>query len=433
MSRSNPVLNNAAWIIGCKILQSVLTLVVTMLSARYLGPSNYGLINYAASIVTFLVPVMQLGFRSTLVQEFVEAPEREGQILGTAVALNILSAAACIVGIFSFVSIVNRGETETILVCVLYSISLLFQATEMIQYWFQAKLLSRYTSVTMLVSYAVVSVYKIGLLVARKSVYWFAMSYTLDFCTISTALFVIYRRVGKQRLSFSWSLSKKILGRSKYYILSGLMVTIFQQTDRVMLKLMIDNTSTGLYSAAVSCSGLANFVYGAIIDSARPGILRSKYESREKFERNVSRLYSVVIYLAIAQCVVTVIFAEWMVKIIYGAEYLASANILRVVVWFITFSYIGTVRNIWILAKEKQYLLWRINLSGAAANILLNFLLIPGYGAMGAALASVATQGFTNFLLGFFIKPIRRNNILLLRGLDPRPILELVMSKTRKN
>ena len=45
---------NASWIIGCKLAKAVLTLIVTMLTARYLGPSNYGLINYAASIVTFV-------------------------------------------------------------------------------------------------------------------------------------------------------------------------------------------------------------------------------------------------------------------------------------------------------------------------------------------------------------------------------------------
>lgn len=423
---NNRVMKNAAWIIGCKILQSVLTLVITMLSARYLGPSNYGLINYAASIVTFMVPVMQLGFRSTLVQEFIEAPEKEGQVLGTAVTLNIIASIACIVGILSFTSIVNRGETETIWVCVLYSVSLVFQATEMIQYWFQAKLLSKYTSMTMLASYLVVSAYKIFLLVREKNVYWFAMAYSIDYAIISGVLFAVYRRVGGMRLSFSWELGKRMLRKSKYYILSGLMVAAFQQTDRVMLKLMIDNETTAYYSAAVSCAGLASFVYQAIIDSARPGILESKLRNQEEFENNLVRLYSAVIWLALAQCVVMTVFAELIVRIIYGADYLPAVDVLRVGVWFITFSYLGTVRNIWILAEGRQNLLLTINLSGAAANVLLNLVLIPGMGAVGAALASVLTQCFANFVMGFLLKPIRHNNKLMLRGLDPRLLAEML-------
>lgn len=427
MSQSNNrVMKNAAWIVGCKILQSVLSLVVTMLSARYLGPSNYGLINYAASIVTFMVPVMQLGFRSTLVQELVDAPQREGEIMGTAISLNVVASIACIIGVTAFSAIANRGEPETILVCALYSISLLFQATEMIQYWFQAKLLSRYTSVTMLVSYILVSIYKIWLLITGKSVYWFAVSYAIDYSIISAVLFVVYRRVGGLRMVFSWKLGLKMLDKSKYYILSGLMVTIFQQTDRVMLKLMEGNEVTGYYSAAVSCAGLAGFVYNAVIDSARPVIFEGRKRSTEKFEQNITRLYCVVFYLAIAQCLVSVLFAEPMIRIIYGADYLEAVNVLRVGVWFITFSYMGTVRNIWILAEGNQHLLLRINLSGAVANIVMNLALIPMMGALGAALASVLTQFFTNFVLGFLIKPLRRNNKLMIDALNPRYLLSMI-------
>ena len=139
----NRTVKNAAWIIGCRIVQALLGLVVTMLSARYLGPSGYGLLNYAASLVAFLVPVMQLGLNGTLVQELISEPEHEGETMGTALCLTFLSGAACVIGISAFSAIVNRGEVQTILVCILYSLLLLVQSIEMIQYWFQAKLLSK--------------------------------------------------------------------------------------------------------------------------------------------------------------------------------------------------------------------------------------------------------------------------------------------------
>ena len=75
----NKVVKNATWIIACKIVQVLLNLVVTMMTARYLGPSGYGLINYAASVVAFVSPIMQLGFNSVLVQELVNNPEEEGK------------------------------------------------------------------------------------------------------------------------------------------------------------------------------------------------------------------------------------------------------------------------------------------------------------------------------------------------------------------
>ena len=99
-----------------------------MFCARYLGPSNYGLINYASSIVSFAIPIMRLGFDAILVYELIESPDKEGEILGTSLIMNIISSVVCIGGVTTFVLFANSGETETIIVCVIYSISLFFAA-----------------------------------------------------------------------------------------------------------------------------------------------------------------------------------------------------------------------------------------------------------------------------------------------------------------
>ena len=98
----NKIFKNATWIIVCRIIQAVLSVLVTMFSARYLGPSGYGLINYAASIVAFVAPIMHLGLSSTLVQEVVNAPEKEGETLGTALVMSLCSGILCIFGVIAF-------------------------------------------------------------------------------------------------------------------------------------------------------------------------------------------------------------------------------------------------------------------------------------------------------------------------------------------
>lgn len=426
------VFQNAKWIIGCKIVQSLLNLIIGMLTARYLGPSNYGLISYAASIVSFLVPIMQLGMRSTLVQEFIADPDKKGEILGTALTMSAVTSFACILGVFVLTSVVNCGERDTILICVLYSASLLFQAIEMVQYWFQAELLSKYPSLAMLGAYFLVSVYKLFLLATKKNVFWFAVAYSIDYAIIDAILLLIYRKMGMQKLKFSIYRAKTLFNRSKHYIISGLMVTVFANTDHIMLKLMIGELENGYYTAAVTSAGVANFVYAAIIDSFRPLVLSSKLENQKEFEKNISRLYCLIIYLALAQSIVFTVAAKIIVKILYGNNYLATAPVLRIVVWYIAFSYIGTIRNIWILAEGKQNYLWVINLCGALMNIALNILLIPWFGACGAAVASVSTQFFTNVIVGEFIKPIRYCNQLMIKGLNPGIIVAL-LNDFRKN
>jgi Na+-driven multidrug efflux pump len=95
-------------------------------------------------------------------------------------------------------------------------------------------------------------------------------------------------------------------------------------------------------------------------------------------------------------------------------------TVLQILVWYCAFSFMGTVRNIWLLAEGKQRLLPAINLTGAVFNVAFNAVMIPLWGACGAAFASLLTQVFTNFVLGFIIKPMRENNRLIIRGLDPR-------------
>lgn len=423
---NNSVFKNASWIIGCKIVQSLLNLVIGLITARYLGPSNYGVISYVASVVAFAMPIMQLGLRHTIVKEFVRSPEREGVILGTSLMLNIVSAVFCMAGSISFVMFVNAGETETIIVCALYSLTLLFNATEMTQYWFQSKLLSKYPSIAALVAYVVVSLYKIYLLVTGKSVVWFAFSNVIDYFLISVILIVIYKKVGGQRLHVNWRVGKDLLSSSKYYIIPSLMVVIFQNTDRIMIKLMIGETETGFYSAAITCIGISAFVFSAILDSARPVILGEKERDAVLYEKRVVQLYSIITCVSLAQSVGMTVLAKPLVFLLYGADYSKTAGILAVAVWYNTFGHYGSVRNIWILAEGKQKYLTGINVAGALANVVLNFVLIPICGAVGAAIASVITQFFTNVIIGFIFKPIRRNNYLMIKGLNPRVLFELV-------
>lgn len=417
--------SNAKWIIACKVIQSLLQMVIGMLSARYLGPSNYGLINYAASVVAFFVPVMQLGLQSTLVQEYVEHPDKEGEILGTSLVMNLASALACMVGVTTFSLIANPGEQTTILVCVLYSISLAAQGIEMLQYWFQTKLLSKYSSLAMLCSYVVVSVYKICLLASGQSVYWFALSYTVEYGVTGLLLLISYHRVGTQALSVSLKTAKKMFAKSKHYIMAMLMVVVYNRTGNVMLKLFFGEAENGFYATAVTCIYITSFVFMAIIDTARPVVLESRQISCEAFEKNVSRVYALTTWLSLAQSVFFTVFAEFAIKFLYGEAYLPAVPVLQIMIWNSAFSYMGYVRNIWILAEEKHSVLFIINFSGAVANLIINACLIPTWGAIGAAWASVLTQIFTNFIMGFILKPIRRNNYLLLKGLNPKLLIDL--------
>lgn len=429
---NNKIIKNASWIIVCRVAQSLLNLVVSMIMARYLGPSNYGVISYAASLVAFAVPIVQLGLNNIIVHEVVDKPDKEGETMGTTLGLTIVSSLLGVITITAISFFINYGERDTIIICALYSISLIFQMTEMIHYWYQAKLMSKYVALASLFSRVIVSLYKIYLILSAKSVFWFAIVHGLDYLIISFILFFTYKKMRAQKLTFSFEMAKHLIAQGKHFVIPGIMVSIFSQTDKIMLKHMIGDASSGYYTAAVTCAGMTVFVFSAVIESCRPVIFANKKTNKRKYEDSIVNMYSVVIYMALVQSVVFTVGADLIVNILYGTEFLPTVPILRIITWHSAFSYIGSANIAWMLAEDKHKYLWIINLSGVIVNIFGNCMLIPIYGECGAALASLGTQFFINYLLYFIIKPFRENARLLLKGTNPMTLVHLIKLLKKK-
>jgi O-antigen/teichoic acid export membrane protein len=429
---TNKVAKNASWIIGCKIVQSVVGFVLNLLTARFLGKSDFGSISYASAVVAFVVPIMRLGLSDIMVQEVVKNPEREGKAVGTGIFLNVISSIFCIIGVIAFSFVANPGEPETVIVCALFSIKLLFEATDLLVYWYQAKLMSKYSAIVNLIVHFAVMGYRIYILITSKSVYWFAVTTALDYLLSCIGIYTIYHFKKTQNLSISMKVGKEMLNKGKHYILSSMMVMIFAETDKIMLKGLIDSSATGLYSTATVLAGATGFFFAAIIDSFRPWIFEVQKKNEELFKQRLKMLYSFVIYLSLLQSLVMTIFAKPIILIAYGEQYYDSIGALRIVVWYTTFAYLGSVRNIWILANEKQKYLWLINLLGAAANVILNVVLIPAFGIYGAAIASLASQFFTNVVVGYIIKPIRPNNAIMVSSLNPKCCIDAFRKLLKK-
>jgi len=239
-------------------------------------------------------------------------------------------------------------------------------------------------------------------------------------------LFWLYKRLGKSKLSFSFTMAKLLLSRSKYYIVSSMMVTVFGHIGSIALEFFIDNEAVGFYTAAITAAGMTSFVFNALIDSARPMILSYKQTDEVKYKQSIVGLYSVVFYASLVQSAIFCIFAELIVNILYSNAYAETVLPLRIIAWYMIFSYFGPVRNIWILAEQKQKYLWIINLSGALVSVFLNVAFIPVMGVVGAAIAALITQIFTNVFMSYFIKPLRENNKLMIKGINPRNIYNIL-------
>ncbi len=414
---ANKTVKNAGWLIGGKVIQMLINLVVALLTARYLGPSNYGLINYAAAYTAFFAAFCNLGLNSVLVKEFVDNPNQEGKIIGTSLAMKAASSFISAITIIGVVCIVDGDEKVTVFVVALSCVGLLFQIFETFNYWFQSKLQSKVTAIATLVAYAVTALYKIILIVMGKSVEWFAFATSVDYICIGIMLLLAYRKHKGGKLTFSLDYAKAILKKSVHFIAPGLMVAVYSQTDKIMIKQMISDAEIGYYSTAVALCSIWCFVLTAIIDSVYPSIMQANNTDETLFIKRNKQLYATVFYISVFVSLLFTVFGELIIKIMYGEAYLPAVNPLRIVTWYTAFSYLGVARNAWIVCKNRQKYLVFVYLSSAVSNVILNFIFIPLWGASGAAFASLLTQILTTLVVPFFIKDLRENSFMMLEAI----------------
>ena len=419
----NRTVANAGWIIGGRIANKLLAFLVGILTARYLGPGNYGLVNYAATYTTFFASLCTLGINSVIIKNFVDHPGEEGQAIGTTLVLRAVSSVLSAVMIVGVASFLDRKEPMTILVVAVSSIGLIFQIFDTFNQWFQYHLQSKYTAAATVASYIAVSGYKLFLLIRGKSVVWFALATSVDYIVLAAVLVAVYWKTGGPALSVSGRKAKQLLGASVSFILASLMASVYASTDKLMLKHLLNDAAVGYYGVAVSLSTTWAFLLQAVITSVQPSIIQVYESDRVLFERRNRQLYAIVFYGAMTISLVICLLAEPIVLYLYGEDYAGAVLPLQIVVWYTAFSYLGVARNTWMVCENRQIYLKYLYFCAALINILLNAVFIPVSGAAGAAAASLLTQIVATFVLPLMIKPLRANARLMLEAVCLRKVL----------
>ena len=201
-----------------------------------------------------------------------------------------------------------------------------------------------------------------------------------------------------------------------------------------MIGKILDVSEVGYYTTAVTISTLWACLPTAIIETVNPIINEEKQKNNNIYIKRLKQLYAAIVYLSLFYGLFVTIFAEPIVTILYGKEYLKAVSALRIVVWYCAFAYLGVCKNIWLICERKEkYEKW-FTLLGATTNIILNLILIPKYGIEGAAVATLLTQISTNFIYPIFFKETRINSKYIIESFMLKDILpkELKLNKLLK-
>ena len=415
------ILANISWLFADRILRMGFGLIVGVWVARYLGVQQFGIVNYATAFVAIFNPLATLGLDVVVVRRLVADPAQQQQILGTSFWMRFVAGwltwAIAIIGIY-----VLRPDDRTMIVTVtILGAASIFQSIDSIDLWFQSQVQSKYSVLAKNAAFLVTASIKVGLIVIQAPLLAFVSLILLEAIFGAVGLLVVYKKQGHPIELWQWSreLGRDLLRESLPLILSGLTIMIYMRIDQIMLGQMVGDKAVGIYSAATRISEVWYFVPMTVSSSVMPSIFKAKEIGEELYYQRIGKLNRGLVWLAITVAIVMTFVAKPLILILFGDNYLESGTILAIHIWASVFVFTGVATSGWFIAENLTYLSLYRTLSGAIVNILLNIFLIPLYGGIGAAIATVIAQAVASLITNGINPKTRKLFRLQIRSLLP--------------
>ena len=399
---------NTSWLLGERALRIAVSLFVGIYVARYLGPERFGLLSYALSFVGIFVALATLGLDEVVVRELIKTPEQREKILGTSFLLKLVGTLLMWAAILVAIPL-TENDLQTNILIIIIAFGTVFQAFNVIDLNFQAKVKSKYVVHAQFIQLIISSIVKIILVVNEAPLIWFASVYSLDVIVLAMGLVFAYLYNGDNIFSWKWSFetSKYLLHDSWPLILAGVVISVYMKIDQVMIKEMLGAKEVGLYAAAVKLSEAWYFIPMAITSSLLPAIINAKVYQKEVYYQRLQKLYDLMVWIAIAIALPTTFLSTLVVEFLYGKEYLGSSSVLIIHIWTAVFVFLGVASSKYLLAENFIKKTFYRTFIGALLNIIMNYYLIGIIGIQGAAISTLVSHFFAAYFYDILDKDLR--------------------------
>lgn len=429
------IISNTAWLFGEKILQMGLGLLVGVWVARYLTPEKFGLLNYAIAFVGLFSPIATLGLGNIVVRDLAKDPSCKEETLGTAFVLKLLGGIGTLFLTVGTVVLLKPEDTLTQWLVGIAATGTIFQAFDCMDFWFQSQVQSKYTVWSTNSAYLLINGVKIALIQMGAPLIAFSSALMAERAMGAVALAITYHTKGHLLNSWRFSLAraKELLLQSWPLILSGFVIMIYMRIDQVMLGQMRDSSEVGIYSAAVKVSELWYFIPGSIVQSVFPSIVKSKELGEAVYEERLQKLFDIMALLSYTVAIPLTFLSGQIVTFLYGQNYAAAAPSLAVLIWAGLFVSLGVARTPWLITEGLMKFSAATTAVGAAVNMVLNFLLIPSYGGLGAGIATVIAQMVASYGAHALYPKTRKIFIKQTRSLLLLDLIKDLLKRARSN
>ena len=409
---------NTGWL----MLGKILSLVVGIFIAKFLGPHDFGDLSFATAFVAIIAAVGTLGLDSFIIREILDQPGKRDEILGTAfwmrlIVSTILVPISVLIYIF-FRSLAEQQGAELTLVITFCASALFFKAFNIIDSYFQSQVRSKFVVQVQNICLIISSLIKISFVLLKLPLVYFAFALVLDGLLLAIGLVIIYHREKLQisNWNFNADRAKSLLSQSWPLILSAVMVTLYMQIDILMLKNFTGSTETGIYSAAARISEAWYFIPVAIVTSVFPAIIHARKTDQARYQKRLQNLYDLLVIISLPIALIVSLGADTFIHLLYGDKFIGAGTMLSIHIWSGIFVFLGSASGQYLLAEGYTMISFYRTAIGAIANILLNLWLIPLYGGIGASAATLIAYLLATFSILIFSKT-RRQGIMVLKSL----------------
>jgi len=363
--------------------------------ARYLGPANFGVMNYAISFATILSFLAGFGFENILKRELIEHPENKDDLIGTSFWLKFIISLASLAAINIASFFINHDFLSRILIFV-FSFSLIFSSFNVISIYFQTEVQAKKNVKIQIIGVLISTISKLFFIYLGLGVIWITAIYIIDSLVLAIGLVLSYHYSLKKffNWNFNVSLAKSLFFDSLPLALTYIFIIIYLKADQIILKNIADTHTVGLYAAAVKISEILYFIPSLICASLFPAIMHAKKTDQLAYRSRLNNLYYLMAVLSILIILPLFVGSQFIITTIFGVDYLPAINIFKIYLWSSLPMFLITAISQFLIAENrtKDYLI--ISFIGALTNITLNIILIPKYGAAGAAWTSVISYSF---------------------------------------
>ena len=418
------VIGNSSWIFFDKIVRMGMGLVVGVWVARYLKPEGFGLLNYAIAFASLFGALATFGMDGIVVRELVKIPEHRDEVLGTAFALRLVSGALTFCIVLAAVSIMRRGELLAIFMVGLLAAQFIFQSLNVIDLYFQSRVESRFTVYATNSAFLAMALLKVVLILSKAPLLAFAWAALGEVALGCLLLLVMYRArrltVGNWR--FSTNLMRRILADSWPLVLSGISIMIAMRVDQVLIGQMLNDKQVGIYSAATRVSEIWYFIPVGIAGSAFPLLVAGKKQDEKLYYTRLQKLYNVLTMLSVSIALLMTFLSGPVVHLLYGSTYAASSGVLSILIWSGVPMSIGCAWSNWMLLENRTKMMFTFQVIGAMINLIMNLILIPRFGILGSAYATLISYWSWVVVLCPMVKSQHKALAMIVRSLFPFPL-----------